>query len=78
MPRIVVVIDSGVVQYVIADHDCELMVVDYDTEGLPDVDVRLIRGNRAYVYKGEILEVDPILLEEFWTTRNQPYTDEEN
>jgi hypothetical protein len=34
MQRILIVVDGGIIQDILADHECEILIKDYDTEGI--------------------------------------------
>lgn len=66
--KIIVFIEGGIVQTVMTDKDAEVMVVDYDTEGVDLGELMKISGEDAYVYRGEVHEVNAILTPEIWAT----------
>lgn len=53
MARVIVVVEGGVVQTVVHDDQAiEVVVIDYDTDGLEEEDITKINGVDAYVYRG--------------------------
>ena len=50
--RVVVIVEGGVVQNVLVDKETEVIVVDYDSDGLEEDEITMIHGDEAYVYNG--------------------------
>jgi len=48
MTKIVIVMDGGLIQNIIADGAVEILVKDYDTEGVPD-DIRHDKDGAEYI-----------------------------
>lgn len=72
---IIIALDGGLVQSVITDKEVEVIVIDYDIDGLEEDELTLIpqgdgKMENAYVYQGEVLEVNPGLTNslKFWAT----------
>ena len=38
-PRILITIEGGLIQDALADADCEILIIDYDTEGVDEADL---------------------------------------
>jgi hypothetical protein len=59
MARVVITMDGGLIQHVMADQEgVEVMVLDFDTEGGDDERIKEFEGNRVYVFQG-VDDVDP-------------------
>jgi hypothetical protein len=57
--KMVVFIDGGRVDQVLSNCPVEMVIVDYDLEGLDDDEIRKVLGEEMYVYTGfEAAEVD--------------------
>lgn len=55
MTKIVVVMDGGIVQNIIADEDVEVRLIDYDTEGADEAEeLYEVFGNEAYLAQVEV------------------------
>ena len=60
MARVVITMDGGLIQHVMADQEgVEVMVLDFDTEGGDDERIKEFEGNPVYVFQG----VDDVDLE---------------
>ena len=61
--RVVVFVDGGRVDQVLADWPVEVVVVDCDLEGLDDDEIRKVMGEEMYVYKcieGAVVDTDVV------------------
>jgi hypothetical protein len=59
MARVVITMEGGLIQHVMADTEgIQVMVLDYDTEGGNDDRIKEFEGNPVYVFKG-VDNVDP-------------------
>ena len=59
MARVVITMDGGLIQHVMADQEgVEVMVLDFDTEGGDDERIKEFEGNPVYVFQG-VDDVDP-------------------
>lgn len=68
--KIVVVVESGVVQEVLSNEESEVVVLDLDVEGAEEV--KKIQGNEVYVYKGlRNTHVDPERVEKIYQEINE-------
>ena len=64
MPRVVITMEGGLIQHVMADQEgFEVMVLDFDTEGGDDERIKEFEGNRVYVFQG-VDDVDPERVDE--------------
>jgi len=58
--NIVIFMEGGVIQDIIADAEARVIVVDRDVEGLDEKDIKTVLGNEAYVYSGlRKVNIDP-------------------
>jgi len=60
-PKIIVCIDRGIVQQVITDCDIDLIILDYDLDGLSENEISTVAGHQVYRYKNKPLAVNPDL-----------------
>lgn len=60
MAKIVIVLEGGVVQNVMSDEPTEVIVIDYDTEGLEPHELQTIYQDEAHVrnFDAEVLIPD--------------------
>lgn len=71
-PRVIVTIEGGVVTSILSDVEIDTIVVDYDTDGADENDLKEIpQGTQgpvedAYVYEGEINEHTPEKVEQIF------------
>ena len=56
--KIIVFVEGGIVQTVMTDEEAEVMVVDYDVDGVDLGEIRVVNGDEACVYVGEVHEVN--------------------
>ena len=64
MARVVITMEGGLIQHIMADSgDIQIMVLDYDTEGGDDERIKEFEGNPVYIMQG-VDDVDPIRVEE--------------
>jgi len=53
-PRIIIVLDGGLIRNVMSTCDIDIAIVDYDTEGIPDEDLTTLHfdtgDDRAYCF----------------------------
>lgn len=67
MARVVITMEGGLIQHVMADtEDVQVFVLDFDTEGGDDARIREFEGNPVYVFQG-VDDVDPDRVEEIET-----------
>ncbi|MBU4354479.1 MAG: hypothetical protein KJ822_03930 [Proteobacteria bacterium] len=67
MARVVITMDGGLIQHVMADQEgVEVMVLDFDTEGGDDERIKEFEGNPVYVFQG-VDDVDPERVNEIET-----------
>ena len=67
MARVVITMDGGLIQHVMADQEgVEVMVLDFDTEGGDDERIKEFEGNPVYVFQG-VDDVDPERVDEIET-----------
>jgi len=67
MARVVITMEGGLIQHVMADtEDVQVFVLDFDTEGGDDERIREFEGNPFYVFQG-VDDVDPERVEEIET-----------
>lgn len=62
--RVIITIEGGVVQHVLSHSNVEVVVVDYDTDGLDEDQITQILGSDAYCMRHEAEEssnIDVIL-----------------
>jgi len=53
MARVVITMDGGLIQHVMADQEgVEVMVLDFDIEGGDDERIKEFEGNPVYVFQG--------------------------
>lgn len=60
-PKVIVTIEGGLVTSVLSDNDLDVVVIDYDTDGVEENELVDILQNdstksQAYVYEGEVFE----------------------
>ena len=68
MARVVITIEGGLIQHIMADTaDVQVMVMDFDTEGGDDERIKEFEGNPVYIMQG-VDDVDPIRVEEIAKT----------
>ncbi|GEM_PF-6501261 len=53
-PNLIVVMEGGLISHFVSDSEMDIIVIDYDTEGLNESDLTDIDGDKAYVYTHEI------------------------
>jgi len=59
MARVVITMDGGLIQHIMADQEgIEVMVLDFDTEGGDNEKIKEFEGNPVYVFQG-VDDVDP-------------------
>lgn len=59
MPRVVITMEGGLIQHIMADVEgVEVLVMDFDTEGGDDERIHQFEGNDVYVFGGPD-DVDP-------------------
>ena len=64
MARVVITMDGGLIQHIMADQEgIEVMVLDFDTEGGDDERIKEFEGNPVYVFQG-VSDVDPERVDE--------------
>ena len=67
MARVVITMDGGLIQHIMADQeDIEVMVLDFDTEGGDDERIKEFEGNPVYVFQW-VDDVDPERVDEIET-----------
>ncbi|RJR44306.1 MAG: hypothetical protein C4567_04370 [Deltaproteobacteria bacterium] len=67
MSRVVITMEGGLIQHVMADtEDVQVFVLDFDTEGGDDERIREFEGTPVYVFKG-VDDVDPGRVDEIET-----------
>jgi hypothetical protein len=67
MARVVITMDGGLIQHIMADQESiEVMVLDFDTEGGDDERIKEFEGNPVYVFQG-VDDVDPERVDEIET-----------
>lgn len=67
MARVVITMDGGLIQHIMADQEgIEVMVLDFDTEGGDDERIKEFEGNPVYVFHG-VDDVDPERVDEIET-----------
>jgi hypothetical protein len=67
MARVVITMDGGLIQHIMADQEgIEVMVLDFDTEGGDDERIKEFEGNPVYVFQG-VDDVDPERVDEIET-----------
>lgn len=49
---IFVIVEGGIVQEVLSDKKEQVVIVDYDTDGVDTADLVNVNGENAYVYSG--------------------------
>ena len=57
-PKIVIVLEGGLVQHIVADQEMDVTVLDFDTEGIDEKHSTEVNGDEAYVTSPH-LEIDP-------------------
>ena len=68
MARVVITMEGGLIQHVMADtEDVQVMVLDYDTEGGDDERIKEFEGSPVYIMQG-VDDVDPARVEEIART----------
>jgi hypothetical protein len=64
MARVVITMEGGLIQHVMADtEDVQVFVLDFDTEGGDDERIREFEENPVYVFQG-VDDVDPKRVDE--------------
>ena len=64
MGRVVITMDGGLIQHIMADQEgIEVMVLDFDTEGGDDERIKEFEGNPVHVFQG-VDDVDPERVDE--------------
>jgi hypothetical protein len=64
MARVVITMEGGLIQHIMADtEDVQVMVLDYDTEGGDDERIKEFEGNPVYLMQG-VDDVDPARVDE--------------
>jgi hypothetical protein len=67
MGRVVITMDGGLIQHIMADQEgIEVMVLDFDTEGGDNERIKEFEGNTVYVFQG-VDDVDPERVDEIET-----------
>ena len=70
-PKVIAVIQGGILQNVLSDQDLDLVTIDYDFEDDPEDGVEIPQGSGktalAYVYEGSVFEKSPERVEEILT-----------
>jgi hypothetical protein len=67
MARVVITMDGGLIQHIMADQEgIEVMVLDFDTEGGDNERIKEFEGNPVYVFRG-VDDVDPERVDEIET-----------
>ncbi len=67
MARVVITMDGGLVQHIMADQEgIKVMVLDYDTEGGDNERIKEFEGDAVYVFQG-VDDVDPERVNEIET-----------
>jgi hypothetical protein len=67
MGRVVITMDGGLIQHIMADQEgIEVMVLDFDTEGGDNERIKEFEGNPVYVFQG-VDDVDPERVDEIET-----------
>jgi hypothetical protein len=67
MARVVITMDGGLIQHIMADQEgIEVMVLDFDTEGGDNERIKEFEGNPVYVFQG-VDDVDPERVDEIET-----------
>ncbi|MDD5643016.1 MAG: hypothetical protein PHX53_15305 [Syntrophales bacterium] len=67
MARVVITMEGGLIQHVMADtEDVQVFVLDFDTEGGDDERIKEFEGNPVYVFQG-VDDVDPDRVDEIET-----------
>jgi hypothetical protein len=66
--KVVVVVQGGIVQEVITDEELvDVVIVDRDTDGLSEDEVKVVDGKESYVYGGlQRAETNPEKVEEIF------------
>lgn len=70
IPKIIVMVDGGIVQEVLCDRECEIEVLDFDTEGMDSNVETLVplgseHGGEAIVYRGDVATISPKKVNQF-------------
>lgn len=69
IPRVVVIIDSGVVSDVIGEIPLDVEVIDLDTDGTDLTDDLIeTEAGQAVVYSNDSYSIDPKALDKIWDT----------
>ena len=65
-PNLVIIMEGGLISHFVADSEMEIIVIDYDTEGLSEDEITEVFGNKAYVYTHNlpVEDVSPKLVNE--------------
>jgi len=69
IPKAIIIIVGGIITSVLCNTHIDITVVDYDTDSGDEEDFKEIPQSDgsiepAYVYKGEVLEVNPLKVTE--------------
>jgi hypothetical protein len=72
-PKVVMVVEGGVLRDVIADCEIEFIVVDHDVQGNDPKDLVKIEGQNAYVYTSETIP-DPDTVDKIFVQFDQQTT----
>ena len=68
MAKVVITIEGGLVQHIMADQgDVKVMVLDYDTDGGDPERIKELEGDEVYLYHG-VDDVDPERVNEIETS----------
>ncbi len=67
MGRVIITMDGGLIQHIMADQEgIEVMVLDFDTEGGDNERIKEFEGNPVYVFQG-VDDVDTERVDEIET-----------
>ena len=49
--KIIVFLEGGLIEEVMTDQDAEVMIVDYDLDGLGEDEIKMVDGKEAYIHR---------------------------
>lgn len=68
MTKILITVEGGIVQSVYSDTtEVELLILDYDTDGALEDDIKRLNGEEVYAYNAGEAEFDPTYVVEAYT-----------
>jgi hypothetical protein len=69
--RLVVFMDGGLIHQVLSNEPIELVIVDYDLEGLEEDEVSIVMGAEAYVHIDRASELNTEVVQQVFKDVNR-------